>query len=1179
MQTSSLQPGLILVHGNRAESLRDLLVAWTRQYPLAPLESETILVQSNGIAQWLKLALAEDPDRGGCGIAAGLAFSLPSTFVWNVYRSVLGNDAVPEASPLDKSRLVWRLMRMIPALIQAPVFAPLARFLADAGDLRKRHQLAERIADLFDQYQVYRADWLAEWSAGRDHLIDAMGFSRPLPADALWQPTLWRQLRADVAAQFPQGVYLTGGRAGVHAAFLDKARHQTAADRPAALPRRVLVFGISSLPRQSLEVLEALARWSQVFVCVPNPCQHFWSDIVSGQDLLRAQQSRQARKQGSPASLSEATLHLHAHPLLAAWGKQGRDFIALLDERDEPTSRAQHQAMLEQIGQRIDLFEAPEPTSLLARIQADILALQSAQDIRERALVVDPADDPSLRFHVAHSPQREVEILHDQLLEAFQQDPTLRPRDIVVMVPDITAYAPHIEAVFGALPGDDPRHLPYAIADQRARQIDPLLDSLVTLLALPQARLGVSELLDLLEVPALHDRFLLAAEDLPTLHDWIRGANIRWGLDDAHRQALGLPAGSGRDPHTWRSGLQRMLLGYATGFDAPAWQEIEPYGEVGGLAGALLGKLIVLLERLETHWRALQSDADPATWVERLRTLLDDFYLAKTPKDAYTLLQLEASLQAWREACADARLEDRLPLSIVAEQWLQGVEGSGLNQRFFAGAVTFGTLMPMRAIPFRHICLLGMHDGNYPRSRKPVDFDLMGADYRPGDRSRREDDRYLFLEALLAARDRLYLSWVGRSINDNSERPPSVLVAQLRDHLRTGWRLPDGDGEALLDALTLAHPLQAFSPRYLTGQPPYFTYVHEWLPGQRNASARPLHALPPVDRDRPLSLRELADFLRDPVRAFLQQRLDIHFEDPDPTAEDAEPFELDGLQRWSLQDALLRDVVEAVEEGQDPAPAVLAHEARWFRRGDLPPGPFADPVLEALVEPVDAFAHDYHEGLQAYPERMPDRAFRFEIDIGGRRWRVEDTLTGLRIDPHQEAAGPACAWLGVETGSLIKDKHYLFDKIAQHWVRHLALHIAVGPTTSTIVSRAGTVALQPIDPASAQQWFGELVEAWQAGMTRPLPLAVRTAAVWLHACKHQSEPGEELRSTAHDKARQAYEPGYKSPGEVGHNPYLQRGYPDYAALCATGEFEQLALRLVRPMVEATHTRKEKREHP
>ena len=258
------------------------------------------------------------------------------------------------------------------------------------------------------------------------------------------------------------------------------------------------MFGIASLPLQTLEVLARIARWSQVFVCVHNPCRDYWADIVSGQELLRRHQSRHPRKAGQPDTLGPDDLHLHAHPLLAAWGKLGRDYIAALDHHDDAARRDASARELRAIDRTIDVFVDSEAGNLLQQIQQDILELRPLPEIRAEHRSVDPAADASLRFHVAHGPQREVEILHDQLLAAFSADPTLKPRDVIVMVPDIESYAPHVQAVFGLPERDDPRFIPFSLADRAPRQFDPLVHALELLLDLPQSRVAASDVLDLI---------------------------------------------------------------------------------------------------------------------------------------------------------------------------------------------------------------------------------------------------------------------------------------------------------------------------------------------------------------------------------------------------------------------------------------------------------------------------------------------------------------------------------------------------------------------------------------------------------------------------------------------------------------------------------------------------------
>jgi exodeoxyribonuclease V gamma subunit len=1075
---------------------------------------------------------------------------------------MLGRERVPRVSPFDKSPLTWRLMRLLPSLLADPVFAPLRYFLAD-GDCERRLQLAERLADLFDQYQVYRADWLADWAAGDDVIATTRKGRVPLDTTQRWQAHLWRALLADVG---PAEVF--SSRAAVHQRFMAAVPSMPADVRPAGLPRRVLVFGISSLPQQALEVLSALGRWCQVLVCVHNPCQYFWSDIVADRDLLRSSRHRQPRRSGVPETLDDTQLHQHAHPLLAAWGKQGRDYIGLLDAHD--TEQEVYARRLLDIGQRINLFEPFGDDSLLHQIQQDILELRPLAETQALWPAVNPATDHSLRFHIAHSPQREVEVVHDQILDALAQDPTLRPRDIIVMVPDVNRYAPHIQAVFGLLGYQDPRHVPFTVADQGQRHHDPLLAALDHLLALPQSRLPVSAVLDLLSTAAVRARFGIAEQDLPQLQSWISDANIRWGLHAEQRQSLELP------PHTsehnsWLFGLQRMLLGYLVG-EGEAWQNIEPLDEIGGLGAALVGPLTVFLEHLDAAWRTLRVARTPTDWATQLRQLLADFFAtdhtaqsAQRAEDGYTLLRLERALQTWQDACIAAELNEPLPLSLVREQWLALIDQADLQRPFFGSGVTFATLLPMRAIPFRMVCMLGMNDGDYPRSRNPSDFDLMGQDYRPGDRSRREDDCYLFLEALLSARERLHISWVGRSIQDNSERPPSVLVAQLRDHVAAGWRMSgaadeadEADGKALLHTLTVEHKLQPFDRAYFTGETPLFSYAHEWRSSVSAAQAPALAtkrtALPTWQAKAPLTIAQLARFIKSPAQAFFEQRLQVVLKLHETVSEDQEPFAVDALLNWQLQDQLIAAQRMAVDAGLDreqPLAEALAHQAR---AGELPHGAFAALSQEDLTEPMDALFERYTQAQADWPHTLPDEEIICDLNISGQddgqALQLNDWLGGLRANDADERG----RLMLVSTG-LVKNGHYRYDKILPHWIAHVAGHLTGVPLTSIIVSKAGTVTLRPLAPALVQKLWGDLVATWWEGMHRPLPLAVATGFRWL------AKPEE---------ARDVYErhdPKNGQFAEVADDPYLAREWPNFDALQAAPEWAPLIERLLRPLYE------------
>jgi len=1134
---SSLNAAFMVVQSNSLDELRSLVVSIMRRYPLAPLENEIALVQSNGIAQWLKLALAEDPeedDLGGCGIAAAIDVQLPGSFMWQLYRMVLGRDEIPATSLLDKAPLTWRLMRLLPQVIDRPHFEPLQRFLTHDTDLRKRYQLSERLADLFDQYQVYRADWLEDWAEGRHQLRNVRGEIKPLPPVSCWQAELWRALLEDVGEQG-----MAQSRAGVHQRFIECINSLEHA--PAGLPSRVIVFGISSLPAQVLEALAGLARFSQVLLCVHNPCRHHWADIVADKDLLRHQYKRQSRKNGMPVVLDPETLHQHAHPLLAAWGKQGRDYINLLDSYDDPNS---YRAAFRD--GRIDLFSENQPHNMLNQLQDDILELRPLNETRERWPAVDLTQDGSIRFHIAHSAQREVEILHDQLLARFSANPDLRPRDVIVMVPDIDSYAPHIRAVFGQLDRHDPRFIPFTLADQGQRGRDPLLIAVEHLLKLPDSRFPVSEILDLLDVPALRARFGVQERDLPTLHRWIEGAGVRWGMNAGQRAGLGLP--DELEQNSWHFGLRRMLLGYAVG-SSSACAGIEPYDEIGGLDAALIGPLVALLDALELAHHELTQVAQPKVWGLRLQILMQLFFKASNEHDDYLLTQLEELRETWLQTCESVGLVDELPLTVVREAWLAGLDQGRLSQRFLAGAVNFCTLMPMRAIPFKLVCLLGMNDGDYPRAQPPLDFDLMGSDYRPGDRSRREDDRYLLLEALLSARNQLYISWVGRSIRDNSERPASVLIGQLRDHLASGWRSLD-EHQELLHAMTEEHPLQPFSSRYFHEGDQLFSYAREWqVLHQMHEPQHEAELLAPYVQEEPLSLALLQDFLRNPVRHFFTQRLKVYFEAAEAPLADEEPFVLDALQRYTLSESLL----EAALRQPDNIDRALEDQARRLQNsGLLPMAGFGECLQRELIEPLPDLLQRYQHLLALWPTPLTS-ALPVSLELQG--VRVEGWLAGL----HQRADGGV---LSVTTipNSIGSIKSRKWHRLIKPWVNHLVACASGLILTTALVASDDTLLLEPTEKDRAVRFLGDLLLAWQAGMRQPLPIAVKTAFAWLA----QTDP---LKAEA--AARKAYEgDGQTSEGERRESPALSRQFADFDALSADETFSGWCDALYRPLFEA-----------
>ena len=1158
--------GFMVVQGNQLETLRDVMVGWFKRYPLGPLEQEQLLVQSNGIAQWLKLALAQAPEQGGCGVAASIAADLPGRFVWRTYRSFLPNLAT--TSPYDKGPLTWRLFRILGQLerLNSPeILAPLKGFIDAGNDApQRRYQLAGRLAELYDQYQVYRADWLLAWSAGRDCLQTNDGDEVALESEQRWQPLLWRALSDDIEADpnLPTGPMDRHSRAQIHQAFLDTCADQV--HPPADLPRRVVVFGISSMPQQTLQVFQAIARYTQVLLFTMNPCQYFWGDLIEGGAWLKREYKRAQRRpeRSQIPLLSSEQLHQYGQSLLAAWGKQGRDFLHLLDEQDQPDSYRQCFA-----DQKIDLFQSPGDQTLLQQLQQDILELRPLHEAKQLARTIDVEADHSLRFMEAHSPQREIEILHDQLLEAFQsanaKGEPLEPRDILVMVPDINRYTRHIEAVFGRYKpvgedARDPRFLPFHIADQGQRYRNPLIIAFEHLLRLPQARFEATELLDLLDVPAVRARFDLQEADIPRLKKWVEGANIRWGLNAEQRATLDLPPD--REQNSWLFGIRRMLLGYATG-PGDAWNDIQPYDEIGGLDAELLGPLVLMLEKLEHSWHVLQRAHTPQDWASLLQEELQAYFTAQSEGDARVLSALGFQLDSWLQVTVSAGLEDEsIPLDVVRDALLSSLDQPTLSQRFLSGAINFATLMPMRAIPFRHIWMLGMNDGDYPRSVPRTDFDLMAGHYRPGDRSRREDDRYLFLEALLSARERLVISWHGRHIRDNSERPPSVLVGQLRDYIGQAWPQPD-----LLQALTTAYPMQPFSHRYFTEptestEKPLFTYASEWEAVHDDAkqvSHEDLsqQRLPDWKPEGALTLRQLRDFLRSPVNALFTQRLRVASAEDLADTPVIESFEHDALQSWALKDRLMTRSFTRGLKPEELAERFDEEQARLVREGVLIEGALGQIQTHELTGELTDLYATWNRAFEGR-SLMSDQPLSLHLDLQLNSGSVLEFSAELPPLLQSDKDANTYCQVNLQASNLKKDAKWRWRNMIPGWLDHLAATLALdqqgvlpAEVTTHVLSPVGELTFLPMSPGDALAYVNELVECWFEGMHCPLPLSLNAGMRWVS----QATDDQVNNSFVEDDLR--------------NDERLARIFPNIEALRADGRFSELAERLYKPIVD------------
>ena len=1063
---------------NQLDLLKELLVDRIRREPLSdPFADEQILVQSPGMAQWLRLELASS-----LGIAAGLAFPLPASFIWQMFTQVL--DGIPKRSTFNKEAMAWKIITLLPEHLNQPDFAPLQQYLRDDESGLRRYQLAEKIADIYDQYLVYRPDWISAWEQG-DNLASITD-AQP------WQPTLWRSLVEKTEALGQPAWH----RANLYREFIQALKQ--ADHKPAGLPDRVFVFGISALPPHYVEALVAIGQHCDVHLMVTNPCQYFWGDIRDPKYLARLNAQRFNRDGMTPENCDT-----FSNPLLASMGKLGRDYLYQLQEL--PATE-------------IDAFAAPDDHSLLHTLQADILNLQDRGEQTQCTVPVASIDpnDRSFMIHACYSALREVEVLHDQLLALFQNDPTLTPRDIVVMVPDIDRYSPFIQAVFSSAPGE--RFIPWALSDRSAKAEHPLLNALMQLLTLNQSRCSALELMEILETPAVMRRFNLDTRGYETLRHWVEESGIRWGLDTKHQTGLALPD---RHENTWLFGLQRMLLGYAMPESDGLYGDILPYEAIQGLDAALCGQLADYIEAIRRLADDLERPRSVNDWIQTLNNLLDQFF--EPDKDDERPLQLiRTNLENLRQQLLDAGYSDELSRDILVDYLAAKLDSERGSQRFLAGQVNFCTLMPMRSIPFKVVCLLGMNDGVYPRSIAPAGFDLIARHPRRGDRSRRDDDRYLFLEALLSAGERFYISYVGRSITDNSERIPSVLVTELLNYCEQGFKLQGLPEHSITEWLITEHPLQPFSQDYF--KPPVssndkalFSFAREWLPAAKGEgeSTQPFHTAPLTSESTPetIELTELLRFYRNPCQYFCNRRLKVWFNEQDDMLDSDEPFSLDPLESYQLRESLLDDWLNSGNTRNS--------ESRSRASGTLPHGHFGQLALEEQKESLKHLGNSLTDVLSEPADDLEiNLVLKTGIQLTG--WLKQCTRNGLaRFRPAK-----------------LKPKDYL-----RYWIEHLCYcACADTPANTAIFGTDKQGHFVTLSADVAKQHLDTLVACYLSGLSEPQPLFPATAWAWLETIVDDGALNPAQSDKARDKAHTAYYGGFRLTGES-EDRYIQRIYP------------------------------------
>ncbi len=930
--------------GNRMEDLVTLLSRLLELPSNLPLSEDVIVVQNQGMHHWLSLELASRR-----GVVMNARYPLPGNFFWGLINQVLADESLPDVSPYSREILIWAIYEALADqdFFGNPSCSEANHYWFDSitqqEDSLKRFQLARELSDLFEQYLIYRPEWITGWQSGSGN-----DENETIASD--WQGKLW-----SIVYQRLGDPPLT---------LIEKTVAKLAAE-PCSLPERLFIFGINALPPLWMDFIKVLSSYTDIHFFMLNPSDEYWGDLRSEKSQIR-ERAKWVEQGQALSSISEEI----GNPLLANLGQQGQECLKLLCDRADG---------------EIPLFYSAGRDTLLHCVQDDILTLSDkrCKDQKVTTEIVNSRSnqDESITVASAHSALREIQVLHDWLLMQFKNDSLLTPKDVLVMSPQVENYAPYIDSVFKrgrSFGADADPQLPCSIADRTLNDLEPIIQAFSELLTLPDSRFQVSQILGYLRIPSVLNRFGLEYSDVELYTHWLSVAAVHWGLNPEHKSHFTGVTNS-NDRFTWEQGLNRLMLGFAHADREEVYAAADGLKQltlpwVEGSYADKLGKLLGLIENLQFYARQLTQDRTPKHWQKFLANLIDSTF-EPTAEDASGYQIVINAINTLAENTVTAKFNDTLPLSVVTTYLNNCFSQPQQGQSFMTGQITFCSMIPMRSVPFKVIAILGLNDGDFPRQRQPMGFDLLTeSPPRLGDRSRRGDDRYLFLEALISARDKLYLSYQGSDIKNNQERQPSLLVKELLDYLNSGY---DWDADTEIKC----HPLQPFSDKNY--QTPFFGFNESWLAlgvgeeARDNLTAIPIDIqsgssiqVPECDSPIELDVERLVSFFDNPAKTVATERLKLYLNAP--TAEvpdDAEPFTTNFLDRYIIQSALINGDIDGEDMDQR-----ITHE---ILRGKLPDTPRTALELEDWKEQATVFS----SALTSSIEQPMSRA-RLTVRVG-----------------------------------------------------------------------------------------------------------------------------------------------------------------------------------------------------
>jgi exodeoxyribonuclease V gamma subunit len=937
------------------------------------------------------------------GIWSNPCFPFPQSVIEQVLED-LSLGPSEEARAYDQGQLKWAIGELL--LESAP--PELEAYLGGPPDADRVLRLATSVSSVFDRYVVYRSESLKRWARGED---------------THWQAELWRRVVKrlgphDLASRIDRALsVLRSGRAVESIRF-----------------KRLHLFALETLPPLFLELFSVLSQRVPTTFYLLEPSSEYVSDVDTTAQL----------------SLPMGEDPGDGHQLLTNLGRLARDFQQLLLAVDES------------VHDQADLFETPHRKSLLSSLQADVLEFRSPAGDGTRETI--EAMDRSISIHACTGSMREVQVLHDLVRAALEEDSSLSPEDIVVMTPNLEAYAPAFRAVFGQ---DGPHRIPYEVHDRRTRDDASFYDDFLAVLDVLDSRFSVLDLVRLIDASSLREDFRFTSGERSRLAELLAAAGIRWGIDAEHREQLEFPA----EPlHTWRAGLGRLFLGFASMPDSTdVFEGSLPRGAPSLGDVELIARLARLCEILFDFHDRSRRPLDIDTWVSRLEHLVTSLF-AEDDESGPGVRVLRTALGELQDLARQSGYTGQIALQTVRREvgalLLQGTPAVGFLRR----GVTLTDLVPLRSVPFRVVCLVGMSEDSFPRADDRPSFDLTRIERRRGDRNKRDDDRHSFLQAILCARDRVIITYSAPATSLRGGANPSPVVWELCETAGRYYQLPTH--EPVLEATV--HPLHGFDPRYFDGSDLPQSASERSLAIAR-AMAQPLTAPERIglrgetaqESEDTLSVAELATWLWNPIAVFIERVLRARFGDSELYEPAGALTALGPLEASRVGNAALKAGLRG-----------RALDAYLSAAPEFPDGSWGTLERHRLAREISV-VNGRKDALDGSNE--------------GHSELLSTTLEGVVLEGRLDG-------LGAEQRTLKR-----FTKIGRRaelmvWVEHLLSQAVDGlPRTTNLVlrgteTRAPLVSFAPVnDPRGLLE---TLVSLYQQSLTEPLPLLERSSRVF-----------------------------------------------------------------------------------